>query len=62
LRFKLTFELFIGFKLHTIHMSKIVPLMLPVGVSLKSAKKRRQGGGADNRVSPATPNDLECAT
>ncbi len=32
LRFKLTFELFIGFKLHTIHTSKIVPVMLSVSV------------------------------
>jgi hypothetical protein len=35
LRFKLTFELFIGFKLHTIHTihtPKIVPVMLSVGI------------------------------
>ena len=32
LRFKLTFELLIGFKLHTIHTSKIVPVMLSVSV------------------------------
>ena len=28
LRFKLAFEFFIGFELHTIHTSKIVPVML----------------------------------
>ena len=32
LRFKLTFEFFIGFELHTIHTSKIVPVMLSVSV------------------------------
>jgi hypothetical protein len=32
LRFKLAFELFIGFKLHTFHTSKIVPMMLSVSV------------------------------
>ena len=32
LRFKLTFEFFMGFELHTIHTSKIVPVMLPVSV------------------------------
>jgi hypothetical protein len=30
LRFKLAFELFIGFKLHTIHTTKIVPVIFAI--------------------------------
>jgi hypothetical protein len=40
LRFKLTFELFIGFKLHTIHTSKRVPVMLSVGVVAGGCKSK----------------------